>query len=396
MSKKVAVIGAGVAGVNAAYFLVKKGFDVTVYEQDRYPALRCSYANSGQLSVSNSDVWTTWPNVFRGLKWMFTKDAPFLIRPSFSWAKLKWLLGFIYNASQNNYRKHTEEFIKLGLEARYLRKQIAAEEGIEFDYTDCGIVHTYKTDEFFNDAKSAKEIYDSMGVEWELLDKDGVKRVESTINTTDIIGGVWTPSDGTGDIHKYSAGLAKVLEEKYGVKFVFDTKVDDLNELTSKYDAVVVSNGVGSTTLAKSVGDSLPIYPVKGYSVTFHLDEESEKYAPLASLMDSQAKITTCRLGNRFRVGGTAELDGENYDIRRDRIDPLIKWTRENFPNMNTKDYTVWACLRPMTPRMLPIVEQSKRNKKVFYNCGHGHLGWTTSPATARQTADMLSSHFNG
>jgi D-amino-acid dehydrogenase len=140
--------------------------------------------------------------------------------------------------------------------------------------------------------------------------------------------------------------------------------------------------------LANSVGDSLGIYPVKGYSIT--INNVDPKHLPTVSLLDDQAKIVTSTLGNRFRVAGTAELAGENYDIRRDRIQPLLDWVHTNFPNIDTRDYTQWACLRPMTPNMLPVVKQSKKIDNVFYHAGHGHLGWTLSPATAKQVVELI------
>jgi D-amino-acid dehydrogenase len=137
-------------------------------------------------------------------------------------------------------------------------------------------------------------------------------------------------------------------------------------------------------------GDSIPIYPVKGYSITINVSEEDMQYVPQVSLLDDEAKIVTSTLGNRFRVAGTAELNGENYDIIRDRIEPLLNWVHVNFPKINTSDYSSWACLRPMTPNMMPIVKRSETSG-VYYNTGHGHLGWTLSPATAKQLVDLIN-----
>jgi D-amino-acid dehydrogenase len=202
-----------------------------------------------------------------------------------------------------------------------------------------------------------------------------------------IVGGAWTWHDWTGDIHKFCYQLASILENKYGVTFHYSWKINHIEEV-SYYDAVVVANGVGSEKLANSVGESLDIYPVKGYSIT--INNVNKKYLPTVSLLDDQAKIVTSTLGNRFRVAGTAELAGENYDIRRDRIQPLLDWVHENFPNINTHDYTQWACLRPMTPNMMPVVRQSKKIDNIFYHAGHGHLGWTLSPATAKQVVELI------
>jgi D-amino-acid dehydrogenase len=180
--------------------------------------------------------------------------------------------------------------------------------------------------------------------------------------------------------------LSTVLREKYSVRFQFGRTFHA--EDADYFDAVVVSAGVGSVNVAREFGDNLPIYPVKGYSIT--INNVDPRHLPQVSLLDDQAKIVTSTLGNRFRVAGTAELDGENYDIRRDRIEPLLRWVQTNFPQISTHDYSSWACLRPMTPDMMPIVKKSDRNNKVFYNTGHGHLGWTLAPYTAQQITQLV------
>jgi D-amino-acid dehydrogenase len=386
--KKVAVIGAGIAGITTAYYLAKEGYSVTVYEQERYPAMRTSFANGGQVSVSNSEVWTTWSNVKKGFKWMFKKDAPLLIRPRLDWAQWKWMAKFLYYTATGVYKKNTESTIALGLEARKLYEEIRIEEGIDFDHSSSGILHFYKDEQYFSAAKQAKSIYNNNGVEWDILSPLHTICIDPAIqDIKDIRGGAWTKSDSVGDIHKFCHEMERVLKSKYGVAFNYNWKINHLEEL-SFYDAVVVANGVGSEKLANSVGDSLSIYPVKGYSIT--INNVDPKYLPTVSLLDDQAKIVTSTLGNRFRVAGTAELAGENYDIRRDRIQPLLDWVHTNFPNINTHDYTQWACLRPMTPNMMPIVRQSKKNPKVFYHAGHGHLGWTLSPATAKMVVNLI------
>lgn len=386
--KKVAVIGAGITGLATAYYLAKDGYQVSVFEAERYPAMKTSFANGGQISVSNSEVWTTWGNVKKGLKWMFTKDAPLLIPWRLDWAQWKWMAKFLFYTIRGDYHKNTAWTIRTGIASRRLYDEIRQEENINFDYSRCGILHFYKNQEYWNNAKSVKEIYNDNGCEWDLLMSDiHVKSVDPALaDVTGVIGGAWTPSDATGDIHTFCYELAEVLRTKYKVEFHYNTKISDLNAMT--YDAVVVCNGVGSTALAKSIGDNLSVYPVKGYSIT--INNVDPAYLPRVSLLDDQAKIVTSSLGNRFRVAGTAELAGENYDIRRDRVQPLLDWVHTNFPNINTHNYTQWACLRPMTPNMMPIIEKSKNNPKVFYHTGHGHLGWTLSPATAKIVVDLV------
>lgn len=390
-NKKSVVVGAGITGILSAYYLAQAGYQVTVIDQERYPAMRTSFSNGGQVSVSNSEVWTTWGNVSKGIKWMFRKDAPLLIRPTPSIAKIKWMCKFLWNTFTGVYAKNTAETIRLGLESRTLYQEIIQTEGLQFDQSYCGILHFYKDQKYLQDAVDAKELYNSNGCEWDILSSRQTLSMDPALQgMTDVVGGAWTPGDWTGDIHKFCVELSQVLKQKYNVDFIFDTKIaNDPSYLIKNYDSVVVCAGVGSVKIAKMFGDSLPIYPIKGYSITINVRKEDTKYMPRVSLLDDQAKIVTSTLGNRLRVAGTAELAGENYDIRRDRIEPLLNWVHKNFPRIDTGDYTSWACLRPMTPNMMPIVALSRTNG-VYYHTGHGHLGWTLSPATAKQLVNLI------
>lgn len=391
--KNIAVVGAGITGLLAAYYLAKDGHKVTILEQEYYPAMRTSFANGGQVSVSNSEVWTTWSNVEKGFKWMFKKDAPLLIRPTPSIAKIKWMTKFLWYTAKGDYAKNTAKTIQLGIESRKLYKQIIDEEGLMFDQSYRGILHFYKDANYLQNAVNVKELYNTNGCEWDILTSTDTIAIDPALsNVQDVVGGAWTPSDWTGDIHKFCIELTNVLEKKYNVEFQFGLKFDSKlsKNLFEDFDDLVISAGVGSVEIASMFGDSLPIYPVKGYSITINVKDEDLRYLPRVSLLDDQAKIVTATLGNRFRVAGTAELAGENYDIRRDRVEPLLNWVHKNFPDINTDDYSSWACLRPMTPNMMPIVSKSKTSG-VYYHTGHGHLGWTFSPATAKKLASLIS-----
>ncbi len=232
-------------------------------------------------------------------------------------------------------------------------------------------------------------------------------------------GGFYTESDFTGDIHKFTNGLAKacarlgvslrlsdeVLSAKasgHGVTVISQSTEPNLDNASPQtevhvFDRIVVCGGVMSRGLARMLGDRVNIYPVKGYSITVQLPEKQDQQAaPWVSLLDDAAKIVTSRLGaNRFRVAGTAEYNGYNRDIRAERIDPLIAWCRANFPGMSTRQSVPWTGLRPMMPDMLPRVAQGK-NPRVFYNTGHGHLGWTLSAATADAVAALATARTNG
>jgi D-amino-acid dehydrogenase len=390
--KNVAVIGAGIAGITTAYYLVKQGYKVTVFEQEHNSAMRTSFANGGQVSVSNSEVWTTWSNVKKGIRWMFKKDAPLLIRPRLDWAQWRWMFKFLWNTVRGEYARNTAQTIQLGIEARSLYEEIIREEGLQFDQSACGILHFYKDQQYLEHAYSVKELYNANGCEWDMLTPLQTVSMDHALeHIKGIVGGAWTPSDWTGDIHKFCRELEQVLVHKYGVEFFYKKQIQSANDfkmLENCHDAIVIAAGVGSEKLANVIGDSLGIYPVKGYSIT--INNVDPKYLPKVSLLDDQAKIVTSTLGNRLRVAGTAELAGENYDIRYDRIQPLLDWVHINFPDIHTHDYTQWSCLRPMTPDMMPVVRQSKKNLKVFYHAGHGHLGWTLSPATAKNLAKLV------
>jgi D-amino-acid dehydrogenase len=396
-NKSVAVIGAGITGLTTAYFLAKEGYRVTVYEQERYPAMKTSYANGGQISVSNSEVWTSWSNVKKGIKWMFKKDAPLLFkmyRPD--WAMWRWVLKFLYHTVKGDYSKNTEATVKMGLESRKLYDQICKDESIEhdmFNRTDSSIVHFYKTESYWMDALEVNKIYNSAGLKRGMVKPDTLATIDPALaDIKGVIGATLTPSDWTGDIHKFCYLLADILEHRYKVQFKYDSQVTTnygMEYIAAVFDHVVVCAGVGSQDLAAQVGDDLGIYPVKGYSIT--INNVNPKHLPKVSLLDDQAKIVTATLGNRFRVAGTAELAGENYDITRSRIEPLLAWVHENFPEINTHDYSQWACLRPMTPNMMPIIKQSDNNKKVFYNTGHGHLGWTLGPYTGKRITEIIN-----
>jgi D-amino-acid dehydrogenase len=389
---KVLVIGSGISGITSAYYIAKLGHAVTVVDTEPAPAMKTTFANGGQISVSNAEVWNTWSNVYKGTKWIFKKDAPLLINPRPDLDKLSWLAKFLYHTATNKHEENTAATVRLAVESRSLYEEIVKEENLKFDQSSCGILHFYKDVNYFEHAKHMQDIYESNGCEWTILSPDQVREKEPTLATVDkIVGGTWTADDWTGDARKFCVELKTVLEKKYKVKFLYNINVDvkrpDL--LLSEYHKIVIAAGVGSVKLAKQFGDSLSIYPVKGYSITVNISDSDLAYAPTRSLLDDQAKIVTARLGNRLRVAGTAELAGENYDIRKDRILPLLNWTRENFPKLDIGDYSSWACLRPMTPNMMPIVKVGL-NSNVLYHTGHGHLGWTLSAATGKRVANMI------
>ena len=401
--KRIAVIGGGITGITTAYTLAKRGLDVTVYEKHRYAAMETSFANGGQLSASNAEVWNNWQTVMKGIKWMSRRDAPLLVNPKPSWHKLSWFVEFI--AAIPQYEKNTTETARLAIAARDHLFAWAQEEGIDFDLKKQGILHIYRDKAGFDHAAKVSRLLAAGGLERRSVTPEEMKSIEPTLAGT-YYGGFFTESDSTGDIHKFTNGLADAIQ-RLGVKTCYGHTVTELsadernawvtahdgNEQTrDTFDGVVICAGVGSRGLAKKLGDRVNIYPVKGYSITVELeDEASQKAAPTVSLLDDATKIVTSRLGDgRFRVAGTAEFSGYNRDIKDDRIRPLTRWVEQCFPGVCTRKVVPWAGLRPMLPNMMPRVGPG-RLPTVFYNTGHGHLGWTLSAITAELVAESVT-----
>ncbi|MEM7546435.1 MAG: D-amino acid dehydrogenase [Pseudomonadota bacterium] len=403
--KKIAVIGAGVTGVTTAYELARRGFAVTVFDRQRYAAMETSYANGGQLSVSNAETWTQWSTVLKGLKWMARRDAPLLVSPRPEWRKIRWMMEFLTQIP--NYRANTVETVRLALKAREILKETAARESIDFNHEGRGILHFYSNQHDLDHARMVNEMLTEGGLERQELAGHELRQIEPAL-TGDFIGGFYTPSDSSGDIHRFTMGLAKACTTM-GVTFRFETGIEEARrdgrqirldtdkDESLVFNGVVICAGVRSPDFAKKFGDRVNIYPVKGYSVTINLpDEESRRAAPWVSLLDDQTKIVASRLGeDRFRIAGTAEFSGYSKDIRDDRIRPLTKWSETYFPGISTETVVPWAGLRPMMPSMLPRVGAGS-GPGVFYNTGHGHLGWTLSSATSLMVSEVVANSLGG
>ena len=401
---KVAVIGAGVTGLTTAYELLDHGFDVTVFDRHRYAAMETSFANGGQLSASNAEVWTQWGTVLKGLKWMLHADAPLLVNPAPTLHKMRWMAEFLGNIP--NYRQNTVETVKLAIAARAVLFDMADREGIDFDLEKRGILHFYANRKDLAHARRVNELLSMGGLDRREVSREEMRDIEPAL-IGDFVGGFHTPSDSSGDIHKFTMGLAQACLRR-GATLRFGAQVEGVRSVAGRvhivepareevFDAVVISAGIQSRAFANQLGDRVNIYPVKGYSVTVALDDAaSQAAAPWVSLLDDKAKIVASRFGhNRFRIAGTAEFNGANRDIRADRIKPLTDWCERYFPGVSTENVTPWAGLRPMMPSMLPKVGRG-RNANVFYNTGHGHLGWTLSAATARLVAAEVAQSLPG
>lgn len=401
--KHIAVIGGGITGVTTAYALARRGLQVTLLERHRYAAMETSFANGGQLSASNAEVWNHTSTVLKGLKWMLRSDAPLLVNPRPSWHKLSWFAQFI--ASIPRYEHNTVQTARLAIAARSHLFAWAQEEGIDFDLKQQGILHIYRSQAGFDHATRVTELLARAGLTRRAVTPQDMRAIEPTL-AGQYHGGFFTESDSTGDIHKFTVGLAAAAQ-RLGVTVRYDSQVQRLQADGERasvtvlredgdveqlhFDGLVVCAGVRSRELASQLGDRLNVYPVKGYSITVNLlDATSQAAAPQVSLLDDETKLVTSRLGvDRFRVAGTAEFNGYNGDIRADRVRPLVDWVNRCFPGVSTRQVVPWAGLRPMMPNMMPRVGRGHR-ANVFYNTGHGHLGWTLSAGTADMVADLV------
>ncbi len=369
--KTIAVIGGGITGVTTAYALAKRGFSVTLLEKHRYAAMETSFANGGQLSASNAEVWNHWSTIVKGLKWMLKSDAPLLVNPKPSWHKLSWFAEFIGSID--------------------LKKK--------------GILHIYRDKAGFDHAAEVSRLLAEGGLPRRSVTPEEMRAIEPTLAGS-YYGGYYTKCDSTGDIHKFTHGLATAIE-RLGVRCRYGADVKSVasdgkrasvilagvgGDERLEFDGLVVCAGTASRALAAQLGDRVNIYPVKGYSITVNLtDEVSRASAPTVSLLDDETKLVSSRLGDdRFRVAGTAEFNGYNRDIRADRIRPLVEWVNQCFPGVNTRSVVPWAGLRPMMPNMMPKVGRGS-SPCVFYNTGHGHLGWTLSAITADMVGDVVA-----
>jgi D-amino-acid dehydrogenase len=349
--------------------------------------METSFANGGQLSASNAEVWNSWGTVVKGIKWLGRSDAPLLMNPLPSWHKYSWLAEFVTAIPQ--YRRNTIETTRLAIAARQHLFEMAEREGIDFNHERRGILHVYRDQASFDQAARVNALLRQGGLDRHAVTPEEIRAIEPAL-TGAYHGGFFTPSDSTGDIHKFTRGLAAACLRR-GARFLSGRDVRDIQadgagvtiltvsaaegggEDGQCYDGVVICAGTASRRFAAMVGDRVNVYPVKGYSITVMLrDAANQAAAPWVSLLDEGAKIVTSRFGaDRFRV-----------DIRADRIRPLVGWARRLFPGLDTAETIPWAGLRPMMPNMMPRVGAGRR-PGVFYNTGHGHLGWTLSAATA-------------
>ncbi|PDT16650.1 D-amino acid dehydrogenase small subunit [Rhizobium sp. J15] len=406
---KVIVLGAGILGVTSAYQLAKSGHEVTVVDRQSGPALETSFANAGEVSFGYCSPWAAPGIPAKAMKWLFMKHAPLILRPKFDVAMLAWMARMLSNCTSERYAINKSRMLRLADYSRIALAELRAETGIAYDERMQGTLQLFRMQQQLDASAKDVKALAADGIPYEVLDRDGCIRVEPALKHVrdKIVGGLLTPKDETGDCFKFTNALA-AKAEALGVRFAYGTTIKALDVEAGRVrgvittrdgdgnpdrermsaDVVVVALGSYSPLLVKPLGISLPVYPVKGYSLTIPITDALR--APESTVMDETYKIAITRLGDRIRVGGMAEISGYTNDLGLARRSTLEHSVTDLFPGGDVSKASFWSGLRPMTPDGTPVIGPTKV-AGLFLNTGHGTLGWTMSTGSARLIGDLVS-----
>ncbi|WP_050401112.1 D-amino acid dehydrogenase [Bradyrhizobium embrapense] len=399
---KVLVLGSGVIGVTSAYYLARAGHEVTVIDRQPKPALETSFANAGEVSPGYSSPWAGPGVPVKAVKWLLMKHGPLVIRPKLDPVMWLWLLKMLRNCTTARYAVNKSRMIPIAEYSRDCLQALRSEIGIKYDERAQGTLQLFREQAQLDHTGDDIAVLKQYGVPFEVLDRDGCIKAEPALAGVKekFAGGLRLPHDETGDCHMFTQALA-LEAEKIGVRFNFNIGIDGLNADATRItgvatsaglmtaDAYVLALGSYSPHLVRPLGISLPVYPVKGYSITVPIKDAAG--APESTVMDESYKVAITRLGDRIRVGGTAEISGYStklYDARRATLDHSLT---DLFPRGgDLPKATFWCGLRPMTPDGPPVIGAT-RFANLHLNTGHGTLGWTMACGSGRVLADMLS-----
>jgi D-amino-acid dehydrogenase len=399
---KVVVLGAGVIGVTSAWYLAKAGHEVTVIDRQPAAALETSFANAGEISPGYSSPWAAPGIPLKALKWMFMEHAPLIIQPRPDWAKLSWMARMLMNCTSDAYAVNKSRMVRLAEYSRDCLIELRAETGISYDERTQGTLQLFRTEKQVTAAEKDIAVLKADGVPFEVLDADACVAAEPGLAAARdrIAGGLRLPGDETGDCFKFTQSLAD-MARALGVTFRHGVAIDRLEasmgRITAVHtsegrvtaDAFVVALGSYSPMLVRDFGIKLPVYPVKGYSITVPIVDETR--APVSTVMDETHKIAITRLGDRIRVGGMAEIAGFDMTLSQKRQATLTHSVEDLFGGAGDQSQArFWCGLRPMTPDGTPIVGRSPI-QNLFLNTGHGTLGWTMAAGSGRVLADIVS-----
>lgn len=401
---KIVVLGAGVIGVTQAWYLAEAGHEVTVIDRQSAPAMETSYANAGEISPGYSAPWAAPGVPLKAVKWMFQRHAPLVVNFAPEPAKIVWMAKMLMNCTASAYAVNKARMVRLAEYSRDCMVALRAQTGIEYDGRQQGTLQLFRTQKQVDDAAKDIAVLRDGGVPFELLDRAGCVAAEPGLaGSADLVaGGLRLPHDETGDCHMFTERLAEMARAR-GVEFRWGVNVHSLRHDGTRLtgvetdqgmvtaDAYVLALGPHSAALARPLGLHLPIYPMKGYSLTLPIIDESR--APVSTVMDETYKIAITRLGDRIRIGGLAEIAGYDLSLNERRRETLVQSVEALFTGAGDHARAgFWTGLRPMTPDGTPVVGASTFGN-LFLNTGHGTLGWTMAAGSGRLLADIISGH---
>jgi D-amino-acid dehydrogenase len=405
---KVLVLGAGVVGVASAWYLAEAGHEVSVVERQPSAAMETSFANGGQISAGHAEPWAKPSVLPKILRWLGREDAPLLFRARLDWAQWMWGLRFVVECLPGRFERNCRALAGLAQYSRDCLRELREKASLRYDHLSRGILHFATDGHDFEVLARDAEAARALGIERQVKSAPECLALEPALRESQVpvTGGVYTPGDESGDARRFTEELAR-LAARRGVRFRYDstieaieagggtvrgvTVVDEEEEKHLQADAYVVALGSYSPLALKPLGVSIPVYPLKGYSITLPLGPEHAAAAPTVSLTDEAHKIVISRLGNRLRAAGTAELAGYDTTVSPVRCAAIARRVVNLFPALRSvTTYESWAGLRPATPGNVPIVGRT-RLSNLFLNTGHGTLGWTLACGSGRALADLVS-----
>lgn len=398
----IVILGSGVIGTTAAYYLAKSGHQVTVIDRQQGPALETSFANAGEVSPGYSSPWAGPGVPVKAIKWLLMRHSPLVIRPMLDWQMWRWGLAMLRNCTDARYKLNKSRMVPLAEYSRDCLRTLRAETGITYDDRSQGTLQLFRTQKQLDGTAKDIEILKQYHVPYEVYDRDGYVRHEPALSLVKekFVGALRLPGDETGDCFLFTQKLAS-MAEALGVTFRYGVNIrglvrdgsriggvqTDAGEI--KADCYVVALGSYTPLLLRPAGIDIPVYPVKGYSITVPITDA--QYAPESTIMDESHKVAVTRLGSRIRVGGTAELAGYDLTLRESRRDTLTHVLTDLFPRAgDLSQATFWTGLRPMTPDGTPVIGPTPFNN-LWLSTGHGTLGWTMATGSGALLADWIA-----
>lgn len=400
---RVIVLGSGVIGVASAYYLAQQGAEVTVLDRQSGPAEETSFGNAGQISPGYSTPWAAPGIPFKAVKWMFQHHAPLAINLDGSMWQLQWMAQMLKNCNPQSYAVNKERMMRVAEYSRDCLRELRKDTGINYENRAKGTLQLFRKEAQMEAVQRDISVLEECGVSYELLNGNELGRVEPALaNAQDkLVGGLHLPNDETGDCYLFTNALVQIAKE-LGVNFQFNQNVEKLivegdeikgvqvNGKVLTADRYVLAFGSYSRDFLKPLDLQLPVYPVKGYSLTIPIVDPA--FAPQSTVLDETYKIAITRFDQRIRVGGMAELSGFNLGLNEDRRATLQMVTQDLFPGGDMAQASFWTGLRPMTPDSTPIIGAT-RFKNLFLNTGHGTLGWTMACGSGKLISDIVLNH---